>query len=52
MRIFEALAELSAQVGHVVATSDWITVTQEQSMQFAQATGDHQRIHVDAYRAQ
>jgi acyl dehydratase len=52
MRTFEALAELSAQVGHVVATSDWITVTQEQIMQFAQATGDHQWIHVDAYRAQ
>jgi acyl dehydratase len=52
MRTFEALAELSAQVGQVVATSDWVTVTQEQIMQFAQATGDHQWIHVDAQRAQ
>ena len=31
--------------------SDWITVTQEQINQFAQATGDHQWIHLDVERA-
>jgi acyl dehydratase len=32
--------------------SDWVTITQEQVNQFAQATGDHQWIHVDVARAQ
>lgn len=31
--------------------SDWITITQEQVNQFAQATGDHQWIHVDVEKA-
>jgi acyl dehydratase len=34
-----------------VADSDWITITQEQVNQFAQATGDHQWIHVDVEKA-
>ncbi len=38
-------------VGQHVATSDWILVTQEAVNQFAQATGDHQWIHVDVERA-
>lgn len=38
-------------VGQEVAVSDWITVTQEQINQFAEATGDHQWIHVDVERA-
>ena len=40
-----------AVVGQEVAVSDWITITQEQVNQFAQATGDHQWIHVDVERA-
>lgn len=51
MRIFETLAELAALVGQDVATSDWITVTQQQVNLFAEATGDHQWIHVDEERA-
>ncbi|MGV3572331.1 MAG: MaoC family dehydratase [Ramlibacter sp.] len=51
MRIFESLAELPALVGQEVATSDWITVTQQQVNLFAEATGDHQWIHVDEERA-
>lgn len=46
------LNELPALVGQEVAQSDWITVTQEQVNLFAQATGDHQWIHVDVERAQ
>ena len=42
---------LSDHVGQEVAVSDWLTVTQEQVNQFAQATGDHQWIHVDVEKA-
>ncbi len=51
MKTFENLAELTALVGQEVAVSDWLTVTQEQVNLFAQATGDHQWIHVDVERA-
>lgn len=51
MRTFSTLAELSAQVGTTVAVSDWVTVSQSQIDLFAQATGDHQWIHVDPVRA-
>jgi acyl dehydratase len=51
MKTFENLAELAACVGQDVAASDWITITQEQVNQFAEATGDHQWIHVDVERA-
>jgi acyl dehydratase len=51
MRTLQTLAELQALVGQDVATSDWITITQEQVNQFAEATGDHQWIHVDVERA-
>lgn len=51
MKIFQTLAEMQALVGQEVAVSDWITITQEQVNLFAQATGDHQWIHVDVERA-
>lgn len=51
MRNFEKLEELAALVGQHVATSDWMVVTQEAINQFAQATGDHQWIHIDVERA-
>jgi acyl dehydratase len=51
MKTFETLAELAACVGQEVAVSDWITITQEQVNQFAEATGDHQWIHTDPERA-
>jgi acyl dehydratase len=51
MRTFEHLSELAALVGQDIATSDWITITQQQIDLFAQATGDHQWIHVDPVRA-
>jgi acyl dehydratase len=51
MRTFEKLADLAALVGQEVAVSDWIPVTQQQVNQFAEATGDHQWIHVDVERA-
>ena len=51
MKTFQTLQELAACVGQEVATSEWVTITQEQINQFAQATGDHQWIHVDVERA-
>ncbi len=51
MRHFETLEELAGLAGQHVAVSDWIVVTQEAINQFAQATGDHQWIHIDLERA-
>ncbi len=51
MKTFQSLQELPAQIGQEVAVSDWITITQAQIDQFAQATGDQQWIHVDVERA-
>ncbi len=51
MRTFDKVTDLQPLVGQVVATSDWITVTQARIDQFAQATGDHQWIHIDPARA-
>lgn len=51
MRVFKSLDELATVVGQEVALTDWISVTQEQIDLFAQATGDHQWIHVDPERA-
>jgi len=51
VRRFATLAELQGLVGQLVASSDWIEVTQQRIEQFAQATGDHQWIHVDPVRA-
>ena len=49
--VFESLDEIRAAVGTTLGTSDWFDVTQEQVNQFAEATGDHQWIHVDVERA-
>lgn len=46
-----ALATLHARVGQEVHVSDWMTITQERINAFAEATGDHQWIHVDVDRA-
>lgn len=51
MKTFQTLSELAALVGTEVTVSDWLTITQEQINLFAQATGDHQWIHVDVEKA-
>jgi acyl dehydratase len=51
MKTFETLNDLVALVGQEAAVSDWVVVTQERINQFADATGDHQWIHVDVERA-
>ena len=50
-RTFASLDELRGAVGEDVGVSEWHTVTQEQVNMFADATGDHQWIHVDAEKA-
>ena len=44
-------AQLPGLVGQELAVSDWLLVDQERINQFAQATDDHQWIHVDVERA-
>ena len=51
MKTFQTLSELAALAGQEIAVSDWLTITQEQVNQFAQATGDQQWIHVDVEKA-
>ena len=43
--------ELAAKTGEVIGTSDWFHVTQERINMFADATGDHQFIHIDEEKA-
>ena len=45
------IAELPSFKGQELGTSDWIEVTQERVNLFADATGDHQWIHIDVERA-
>jgi acyl dehydratase len=44
-------ADLESLVGQDVGVSDWHQITQEQVNKFADATGDHQWIHIDVERA-
>jgi acyl dehydratase len=49
--VFENLDEVAAAVGRHLGFSDWLEVTQDRVDLFADATGDHQWIHVDPERA-
>ena len=51
MRTFASLDEFVAAKGESLGFSEWHKITQEQVNAFADATGDHQWIHVDAKRA-
>jgi len=51
MKVFDSLQAVQAWVGQGELLGDWLTVTQMQINQFAQATGDEQWIHVDEERA-
>ena len=51
MRSFETIAELKDLLGQEIGVSDWIAVTQERIQLFADATNDHQWIHLDPERA-
>jgi acyl dehydratase len=47
----DSIKSLKEFVGRECGTTDWLTVTQERIQQFAEATEDHQWIHVDPERA-
>ncbi len=51
MKTSIALTALPTWLGLEVAVSDWVTITQERINLFAEATGDHQWIHMDPERA-
>lgn len=51
MREIHSLEELKSLVGQPLATSEWVSIEQERINQFAEATGDHQWIHLDIERA-
>ena len=46
-----AYSELPSLVGQELGVSDWVEISQDRVNQFAEATGDHQWIHVDVARA-
>ncbi len=50
MRVFKGFDELKAAVGQELGVSDWMEMTQDRINTFAEATGDHQWIHVDVER--
>src|SRR3546814_3931617 len=43
--------DLQAKVGEHLGTSEWVLVDQDMINKFADATGDHQFIHIDAEKA-
>jgi acyl dehydratase len=49
--VFDDLAAVQAAVGRHLGHSDWLEITQDRIDRFAEATGDHQWIHVDPERA-
>ena len=51
MKTFATLQDLAACAGQHVTVTPWLQITQEQVNQFADATGDHQWIHIDVERA-
>lgn len=50
-RVLSGVDELKAAVGQHLGYSDYLEISQERVNQFADATGDHQWIHVDVERA-
>lgn len=52
IREIHSIDELRSLLGQEIGLSDWLEITQERINQFADATGDHQWIHVEVERAQ
>ena len=51
MRVFSTLEEIESAAGEEIGTTDWVEIDQDRVDKFADATGDHQWIHVDVERA-
>lgn len=52
MRVFNSIAEYAAEKGKEIGVSDWVLLDQPRVNLFADATGDHQWIHIDPERTQ
>lgn len=50
-QVISSVDELKAHIGKELRVGEWRTVTQDEINSFAEATGDHQWIHVDVERA-
>ena len=51
MRVFSGAQQVLAAAGEQLGTSDWLTIEQQRVTAFADATEDHQWIHIDPERA-
>ena len=50
MRVFNNVEEMKKCVGQEIGVSDWLAIDQDRINDFADATGDHQWIHIDPER--
>ncbi len=51
MRVFRGIEDLRAALGEEIGPTEWVKITQQRVNLFAEATDDHQWIHVDRERA-
>jgi acyl dehydratase len=51
VKVYDGVAGFASAEGDVLGTSDWLEIGQARIDQFADATGDHQFIHVDPEKA-
>ncbi|MEQ9144296.1 MAG: MaoC family dehydratase [Parvibaculaceae bacterium] len=52
MRVFDTVADYAAEAGNEIGVSEWMEIDQDRINLFADATGDHQWIHIDPERTQ
>ncbi len=52
MKLYDNLDAYAADAGQEIGVSDWVQIDQDRINQFADATGDHQWIHIDPERTQ
>ena len=52
MKVFDNLEACAAEVGNEIGVSEWMVIDQDRINKFAEATGDHQWIHLDGERTQ
>ena len=52
MRVFENLVDIAQEAAYEIGVSEWVEIDQDRINLFADATGDHQWIHIDAERTQ
>ena len=52
MRVFNNVDEMKECIGQEIGVSEWLLIDQDRINDFADATGDHQWIHIDPKRAE